>query len=130
VAAWVTHASHVGIDGGPGASELAPEKTGWDEPDIEERGGQVEYYPINEHDTAIAGISFRGTAITDADLAHMKDFRYLRKLDLTNTRITDAGLKHLADCKLLRMLTVTGTQVTDAGVEALRQALPRINITR
>jgi len=131
IADWNRRAAdHIGLDAGPASSREAPEKTGWDEHDIEDLGGKVELYPVSQDESVVIGISFRGAAITDADLAHLKDFSRLRKLDLTNTRITDAGLKHLADCKELRILIVTGTQVTDAGVEALRQALPRIQVTR
>ena len=81
-------------------------------------------------DSAVIGISFRDAHITDADLAHMKDFPRLTKLDLTNTSITDAGLRQLKPCKNLQVLILTRTKVSKEGVEELKQELPRLQVVR
>jgi len=107
---------------------------------------------------ALAGrlilVNLRGTEVTDAGLAHLKDLKGLIKLHLEKTKITDAGLeqiaglenleylnlygtgitdaglKHLEGLKKLKSLYVWQTQVTDAGVQALQQALPELKIIR
>ncbi len=52
----------------------------------------------------------------------------LRSLDLNNTQVTDAGLVHLKGIGNLRWLELRNTQVTDAGSEALREALPEVEV--
>src|SRR5207245_2960821 len=100
----------------------------WDEEDVHELGGVVEFDPTIRDELVVIGISFRGLPISDGDLAHMKDFPRLMQLDLADTRISDAGLKHLAACKQLQTLNITRTRVTAAGTAALRKALPRLRI--
>jgi hypothetical protein len=102
---------------------------GWTDDDIEALGGTVEYSPSSRR-PEVTAISFRAAPIKDADLAHMKDFPLLIRLDLSNTPITDRGLAHLKACRGLQRLTLTNTQVTDAGVQELQQALPQLKIVR
>jgi hypothetical protein len=68
------------------------------------------------------------TAITDAGLIHLRGLTGLCKLVLWGTRVTDAGLVHLSASVGLRELDLEYTQVSPAGVEALRRALPKVEI--
>ena len=115
-------------DQSPTKSKPAGESNIWDEDDVQERGGWVEYDPNSPDLPIVVGISFRDTQIGDADLAHVKDFPRLIRLDLANTQVTDAGLKHLAACRQLQGLDLRGTRVTAAGMNALRKALPNLRI--
>jgi predicted Zn finger-like uncharacterized protein len=130
--AIVTHADKGGDVGGnrPGPPSPAVQKQGWDEGDVEELGGTVELDPKNQNDDIVLGISFRDTKVSDADLAHMKEFPRLEKLDLTRTPITDKGLRNLTGCKKLQVLILTKTKVTDAGVKDLQADLPNVQIVR
>jgi predicted Zn finger-like uncharacterized protein len=130
--AIITHPEKGGDVGGnrPGQPSPAVQKQGWDDEDVFDHDGDVEYDRKNQDDAIVIGISFRETRITDADLAHMKDFPRLTKLDLTNTAITDKGLGQLKPCKNLQILILTQTRVTDAGVKELRQELPKLQVVR
>jgi hypothetical protein len=100
----------------------------WDARIVERLGGQVGF--ANDDEEAVIGISLANCPIRDADLAHMKDFPWLRRLRLMNTPITDVGLTHLRECRKLEELNLTGTRVTEAGVQELRKALPKTLILR
>jgi hypothetical protein len=68
------------------------------------------------------------TAVTDADLRHLKGLRSPSYLDLTNTQITDAGLVHLEGLNSLVWISLRETQVTSEGVKKLQKALPDCEI--
>lgn len=59
------------------------------------------------------------TAVTDAGLAHLKDFEHLQTLKLDRTQISDAGMPHLGALPELRSLTLFSTSVSDAGLKPL-----------
>jgi beta-lactamase regulating signal transducer with metallopeptidase domain len=61
------------------------------------------------------------TAVTDADLGHLKGLSGLKALYLDDTRITDAGLGHLAGLADLETLSLNYTRTTDAGLEHLKR---------
>ena len=59
--------------------------------------------------------------LSDDDLVYLKDFTFLRKLDLLrNDDITDAGLMHLSNLTNLEVLFIIGTGTTDAGLAHLK----------
>ncbi len=65
-----------------------------------------------------------GTQVTDAGLAHIKDYLMapsLSEMYLADTPLTDAGLAHLADCTGVRQLWIFNTGVTDAGLKHLKR---------
>jgi hypothetical protein len=105
-----------------------PPPEGWDEQDVKQHGGTVQNDPAGGDEGDVVAISFKGAKITDADLAHMKDFPSLVRLDLTDCVITDDGLAKLKACQGLRHLTVRGTRVTDDGVKDLLAALPQLKV--
>ena len=80
--------------------------------------------------TTLPVLNLSNTHVSDAGLVHLKALTSLDSLQLDNTQITDAGLMHLKDLTQLENLSLVGTQVTDAGVEDLRNALPRLRLTR
>jgi hypothetical protein len=96
---------------------------------IENMGGDCST-ENDDDDGPIVSVTLAGTRATDGDLARLKSFSRLRRLDLSATRITDAGLAHLKDFKQLEILTLTGTQVTNGGIADFQAALPRVRITR
>jgi internalin A len=94
----------------------------------------------------------RGSAITDAGLANLKDLVDMRYLTLQNSQVTSAGLKHLrgmtrlgelwmsgtrvddlspiAHLTTMRTLVLTGTPITDAGLAPIARftALERLSL--
>ena len=75
--------------------------------------------PLKDLKGSLTLLNLRGTAITDADLAQLKDLSALTRLHLEKTAITDAGLVHLKGLANLEYLNLYGTQVTDAGLDQL-----------
>src|SRR5262249_1651646 len=77
------------------------------------RGSKVTAARLPElSELPIAGLSFLHTPLSDADLAGLKKFRFLRGLDLGSTAITHRGLAHLAGLNLrtLRIPAATRTE--------------------
>lgn len=74
---------------------------------------------------AIHWLDLGETAVTDAGLAALADWREVRRLQLDRTAITDAGLARLTTLARLESLNLFGTTVTDAGLPALR-GLPEL----
>jgi hypothetical protein len=68
------------------------------------------------------------TSITDSGLAHLKDCAGIRQLWLFNTAVTDKGLEHLKRMNQMLYLKLQGTRVTEAGVQQLADVLPRCRI--
>ncbi len=62
-----------------------------------------------------------GTAVTDADLVHLKPLKNLKALELIYTRITDDALHHLKTLKNLANLNLKRTRVTIKGVKELKK---------
>jgi len=58
---------------------------------------------------------------SDDDLAHLKELKGLRSLELYSTRVTDAGLAHLKELKGLQCLDLRATRVRDAGLAQLKE---------
>ena len=61
-----------------------------------------------------------GTCVTDVGLAHLKGLPTLKVLGLRGTGVTDAGLVHLEHLPQLRLLALGGSRITDAGLVHLR----------
>jgi Leucine-rich repeat (LRR) protein len=88
--------------------------------------------------TPLNGINLAGlthldvsyTKVSDAGLAHFKDFKNLSDLSLSHTGISDAGMAHLSECKSLASLDLGATGVSDAGLIFLKdcKALTRLII--
>jgi hypothetical protein len=75
-------------------------------------------------------LNLRGTAITDAGLAYLKDLTGLRQLDLAQTQIGDAGLAHLKRLNKLRCIQLGGPRISDDSVLKLEKANPDLYIYR
>lgn len=75
--------------------------------------------PVKDLAARLYSLNLRGTGITDAGLAQIKEIRSLVRLHLEKTPLTDAGLEHLAGLENLEYLNVYGTAVTDAGLKKL-----------
>jgi hypothetical protein len=80
--------------------------------------------------TQLSRLDLSTTHVSDAGMAHLKDLANLTGLDLRGTKVADAGLVHLKGLTNLSVLVLNSTQVSDTGVNELKQALPRLNITR
>lgn len=78
----------------------------------------------------LATLSLSQTNVTDEGLAAVEKLEKLKSLNLFSTGITDAGLTHLSHLKNLHRLYLAETKVTNAGVEALKKALPDLQINR
>jgi hypothetical protein len=68
----------------------------------------------------LESLSFQGTNIDDAGLAHVKNLTNLKTLNLGGTAITDAGLSSLERLTNLEQLMLFKTRVTDAGLDHLK----------
>jgi hypothetical protein len=84
---------------------------------------------LKDH-TGLVRIHLEKTKITDAGLEQLKGLENLEYLNLYGTAVTDAGLSHLQGLKKLKKLYLWQTTVTDAGVNALKEAVPGIKIDR
>ena len=80
--------------------------------------------------TSLERLRLEQTGIGDAALAHLRGMERLEYLNLYGTQVTDEGLGELAGASALRKLYLWQTPVTAAGVEALRTALPALEIVR
>jgi hypothetical protein len=83
-------------------------------------GARITY---DEKDPArpVLKVNLYGTAIKDADLAHLESLTALRELRLLGcTRLTDAGLARVAGLKSLRVLDLGRTRVSDEGLKHLK----------
>ncbi len=69
----------------------------------------------------VIGVDLANTLVTDAELAHLSQFRELRRLSLDETAITDAGLAYLSGLRELRFLNLNRTAMTDAGLVHLEK---------
>lgn len=67
----------------------------------------------------VASLNLRGTDVTSAGLAQLKNLKDLTHLHLEKTKVDDAGMKHLQALPKLEYLNLYGTAVTDAGVSQL-----------
>jgi Leucine-rich repeat (LRR) protein len=68
----------------------------------------------------IGSVRLSRTAVTDADLGHLKGLSGLKALYLDDTRITDTGLRHLTGLTGLETLSLNYTRVGNGGLEHLR----------
>ena len=85
---------------------------------------------VKEYVTAqgLGEVYLGNTSITDSGLAHLADCTGMHQLWIFNTAVTDAGLNHLKRMKQMTRLAAQGTRVTEAGVQKLAAALPQCQI--
>lgn len=76
----------------------------------------------------LKSLSLSSTAVSDDGLSSLQDMRSLETLNLGDTRVTDAGLAKLHGLTSLKNLNLLDTKVTNSGVNALRNALPGLEI--
>src|SRR5436190_1767277 len=79
------------------------------------------YLGITQTVPVITSVDFRGTAVSDADLACLEGLVTLQRIYLDGTQVTDAGLAHLAGLTDLESLWINETRITDAGLAHLRE---------
>ena len=87
--------------------------------------GEIDFF-----DCAVSATFSNPDKIGDKELEYVKEFHWLRHLELTDTQVTDKGLQQLKGLNRLQVLHLEGTKVTDEGVAKLQQALPNCKITR
>jgi hypothetical protein len=75
-------------------------------------------------------LNLSGTGITDEGLYELRKLIELRTLDLSGTTIGDPGLDSLEDLTNLRSLNLKGTRITRKGLASLCKAVPRAKILR
>ena len=81
----------------------------------------------------IAKVDLHKTAITDSDLANLKDLSDVTALDLSDcAKVTGLGLEHLWSWVHLQSLDLQGTAINDAGLQQLAflSSLRLLNLTR
>jgi hypothetical protein len=73
----------------------------------------------------LSELNFSGSSISDDQIAELNDINLsgtLLKLDLSKTEITDAGIAEMTRFGFLRELNLTGTKVTSAAIESFKAA--------
>ena len=78
--------------------------------------------------TTLTELHLEETKITDKGLDQIKGLKGLTYLNLYGTAVTDAGLTHLTGLTNLAHLYVWQSKVTAAGADALKKALPKLDI--
>ncbi|WP_044170763.1 c-type cytochrome domain-containing protein [Flectobacillus major] len=68
------------------------------------------------------------TQVSDVGIEKLQNMKYLEYINLVNTPITDAGLKKLTTLKGLKRIYCWQTKVTQAGIDALKKALPQVEV--
>jgi Leucine-rich repeat (LRR) protein len=80
-------------------------------------------------DLDLEGLGIGATAVSDAGLATLRNFR-LKELSLhRNTNLTDAGMRHLAEQTAMETLMMRGVPITENGLSHLRnlKSLRKLN---
>ena len=84
------------------------------------RGASVQF---DEHEDVVAVWTTPADPLThplsDNDLADLRKFKHLKRLNVVDSRVTDAGLAYLKDVPTLEELNLGGTGITDAGLTTL-----------
>jgi uncharacterized membrane protein len=83
------------------------------------RFGDTEMEALRPLAAQTVWLDLSGTAITDAGLATVAQFKNLTRLHLNRTKVSDAGLEQLTGLQQLEYLNLYGTGVTDAGLQSL-----------
>lgn len=83
---------------------------------------------LAQHGKQLKSLGLRSTKITDAALAHIKEFKNLEELWVDSSVITDDGLKFLKQYPHLQFLDIRKTKVTPEGVTDLKKSLPGCKI--
>ncbi len=93
-------------------------RAGWREQEaltkLEESGVKVDY-----DNGWVRSLDFSNGSgsLTDGDLRHLKAFKHLHSLVLSETPITDAGLAHIKHLSTLKYLMLFNTPITDNGLK-------------
>jgi hypothetical protein len=87
---------------------------------------RVHGHVVNDAKGHAVKVDFKGTGVTDAELAPIADLPLLEFVNLDSTPISDAGLAHLEGLKNLKKLSLRQTKITDGGLAHL-QKLPSLD---
>ncbi len=82
--------------------------TGWDQKD----------YSLLRGKPNVVVLQMANADVTDETLAHLRNLKRLKEVDLNDTRITDQGLAILKELPGLATLRLRATKITDAGFQA------------
>lgn len=69
-----------------------------------------------------------GREVTNEDLQHLRAFKKLKSLSLSNAKINDAGLETLKTLSQLQSLNLPAGAISDQSHQALKKALPNCRI--
>ncbi len=104
-------------------AEVRPGDTQW----IGNLGGTF----IRNTQGRVAGVSFRGSWVSDADLRSLNELPDLTTLDLSLTHITDQGMQEIKNLRSITELNLYFAEyVTDEGIAAIKdwKKLKRLNL--
>jgi Leucine-rich repeat (LRR) protein len=89
---------------------------------VQKYGGRLRYED-DDKTKPVIGVSLAGSAVTDADLGHLRGWKLLQFLDLSDCKnVTDAGLAYLARLPELTELNLAGSGVRGDGLDHLKTA--------
>ncbi len=77
-----------------------------------------ELEPVKEQ---VVSLDLSSMPIKDDDLAHISEFRNLRRLNLNFTSITGTGFTHLSKLKFLKQLSLAGTELKKENLSSLEK---------
>src|SRR5581483_6020312 len=79
------------------------------------RGARIHYYSKQKPSpVSVDGVEMVGTAFSDDDLMHVREFTNIKRLSIPNaSRITNAGLAHIRHLRSLESLTIGGAPIND-----------------
>lgn len=69
-----------------------------------------------------------GTQVTDTGLKNLQKLKYLEYLNLYGTAVTDEGIAALSEMPQLQQLYIWQTEVSKDGAQALKVALPQLDV--
>jgi Leucine-rich repeat (LRR) protein len=87
---------------------------------VQKYGGRLRYED-DDKTKPVIGVSLAGSPVTDADLGHLRGWKLVQALDLSDCKnVTDAGLAYLALMPELTDLNLAGSGVRGDGLDHLK----------
>jgi hypothetical protein len=82
-------------------------------------GGKVHFLE-GQPDRLVESVDLLGVKVRDDDLAQLRAFPELRRLDLDSPELTDDGLRHIESLTEMRWLLLQDTRIGDRGLARLK----------
>lgn len=84
--------------------------------------------PYVDYVDRFAGISVRGTSVSDSSIAQLANVTALQTLDVGDTEVTASGLLQLRALPNLHQITISPGQLNETDRNRIKQAMPKVQI--